>query len=139
MSGPNWKPLKGAYVLERKRKQREHKAREASVMAAVKAADEHRCRVPGCRYRDVPVDVAHVVHRGMGGNPSEDRTVPELLQTLCRIHHSMFDRGDLHIEPLTRQQYRGPCAYYQSQPGDMKATLLGVESRRVESVTRSVS
>lgn len=130
------KPLKGEYVLERKRAERQHKEREREVMAAVKAEDGHRCRVPGCRYSLLRVEVAHEKHRGMGGNPTEDRTVPEVLIALCLRHHQAYDKGDLEIEPRTERGLRGPCAYTDHSSG--LPVSLGVETRYHYSVTRSV-
>jgi hypothetical protein len=104
------KPLRGAYTLERKRKAREHKAREADIMRQVKAEDGHKCRVPRCA--DQPVGVAHEDHRGMGGNPAEHKTVPSKLITLCTRHHSMWDRALMDIVPVTDRRLRGACEFY---------------------------
>lgn len=39
------------------------------------------------------LEYAHLEHRGMGGNPTGDRTQPEKLITLCFICHGLFDAG----------------------------------------------
>lgn len=106
------KPPRGSYAEERKARQRQHKDREAAIMRQVKAEDGHACRVPHCKSKTV--SVAHEAHRGMGGNATEDRTVPEKLITLCLRHHDMWDRKlrpDLDIVPLTDRLLRGPCEF----------------------------
>lgn len=106
------KPPRGEYAAERKARQRQHKEREAATMRAVKAEDGHACRVPNCKAKTV--EVAHAKHRSMGGNPTEDRTTPDQLITLCIRHHDMWDRvqpPDLDIVPLTNRQFRGPCEF----------------------------
>src|SRR4051812_19382491 len=104
------KPIKGEYLLSRKTAQQQHKAREAKTMRDVKKRDGRKCRVPRCPYakRELPIDVCHVTHRGMGGNPKEDRTTTGLLFCACRVHHGMYDRGDLVVDPLTRDGMDGP-------------------------------
>jgi hypothetical protein len=124
------KPLRGAYDAERKRKKREHKGRESDVMSGVRREDGNRCRVPRCGHRDLTVDVMHRQHRGMGGNPAEDRTVPEGLMCGCRIHHSAYDRGRLEIHELTDLGWRGACEYY------MDGVFIGRETTARVSVTR---
>lgn len=125
------KPIKGEYARERKTKERRHKDREAAIMRAVIAEDGHKCRVPGCRT-DLRVACAHEDHRGMGGNPSEDRTVPEKLIALCVTHHAYYDRGELVITPLTDRRLRGQCVY------EFKGAYLGTDSIHRISVERSI-
>jgi hypothetical protein len=124
------KPLRGAYTLERKRKAREHKAREADIMRRVVAEDGHKCRVPRCAFGGLRVECAHQVHRGIGGNKAEDRTLPHLLIALCQSHHAMWDRGKLDIVPLTEQGMRGPCEFHYGP------VLIGRETTARVSVTR---
>lgn len=122
------KPLRGAYTMERRQREAQHKAREQRIMADVKAEDRHKCRVPRCPYTRASVEVAHEVHRGMGGNPREDRTVPEQLITLCAPHHGLYDAGDLKIEPSNARGLRGPCAYYERHRETGQWQCIGVES-----------
>lgn len=126
------KPLRGEYDAERKSKKRQHKTRESLVMRGVRREDGNKCRVPKCQHRELTVDVMHRVHRGMGGNPLEDRTVPEGLMCGCRIHHSAYDRGRLEIVELTDQGWRGACEFY------MDGVFLGRERIERVSVERSV-
>ncbi len=131
------KPITGEYVLQRRAAQQQHKSREAKTMRDVRRRDGDKCRVPQCEYakRNLPIDVCHTRHRGMGGNPKEDRTVPELLFCACRIHHGLYDRGELDVEPLTTSGMDGPVAFSRrSESGRLEC--IGVERRIGVSETR---
>lgn len=70
--------------------------------------DRYRCVWPGCstsewdqRFFGVnptaenlarPLQLAHLVHRGMGGSKYANR--PDNCVTLCRLHHDIFDGRD---------------------------------------------
>lgn len=131
------KPLKGEYLLQRKEARAARVAAEQKVMQDAKKRDGGKCRVPRCEYakRELPVDPCHFTHRGMGGNPDGDRTTREQVISLCRIHHSMFDRGDLDISPMTDAGADGPCAYsVRSESGRMEhiatETVIGISTTR---------
>jgi hypothetical protein len=83
-------------------------------MRAAKTRDGHRCRVPRCEYRrqGMPIDACHLTHRGMGGNPSGDRTTRDQIVSLCRIHHGLLDQGLMHVEPLTSAIADGPLEFF---------------------------
>ena len=60
--------------------------------------DGYECKWPGCGS-DIgfppatnPLEMAHLVHRGMGG--SKERNTLDGCITLCRYHHSIFDGRD---------------------------------------------
>ena len=106
------KPPKGEALLARKTSEAEHKAREQAIMRDAVRRDGHRCRVPDCTYRTMPIDPCHEQHRGMGGNPAEDRTTVETVIAACRIHHGLYDRGELDITPLTANGFRGRCEFF---------------------------
>jgi hypothetical protein len=107
------KPSRGAYLLERKAKRKARVVAEQKQMQAAKRRDGGKCRYPGCWFKDMPVDAAHFQHRGIGGNPSGDRTTRATVISLCRIHHGQYDGALLEIEPLTDQMFDGPCVYYK--------------------------
>ena len=79
-------------------------------MRAALRRDHYRCRWPNCEYAklDLPIDACHETHRGMGGNPKLDRTTRQTVLALCRIHHGLWDRGEITITPLTREGFDGP-------------------------------
>jgi len=126
------KPVKGEYRMEQKRREREHKAREKTIMAAVVVEDGRKCRVPKCAT-GLRIECAHEIHRGMGGNPDESRTIPEGLIALCVRCHSLYDTGRLEITPKTDQRLRGACEYY------LDGKFVGAEPVVRVSVTRSAS
>lgn len=132
------KPIRGSALLERRERQAAHKAREAAVMQDAKRRDGGKCRVPRCVYakRDLPIDACHWQHRGMGGNPKEDRTTRETVISLCRFHHGQYDKGFIDIEPLTPQAFDGPAAFYE-YTGQGRRECIGVEKVIGVSETRT--
>lgn len=58
--------------------------------ARTKCEDEGSCRISGCSGS--PLQPAHLVHRGMGGDMDADNIIP-----LCLEHHQEFDRHRLDI------------------------------------------
>lgn len=90
---------------------------EKRRMDLVRRTDKY-CRFPwcGCRRFKLTLHVAHLEHRGMGGNPKGDRTAPELLILLCSARHRenaiALDRKTIRIRPLVAKLgTRGPCAF----------------------------
>lgn len=114
------KPPRGEYSLERRGKKRERKLAEDRIMAAARRRDGNKCRFPRCSYKGLIVEVAHFDHRGMGGNPSGDKTQRDLLICLCVRHHDQFDGRALpqiSIDPVpvvggVRRGTDGPCVFY---------------------------
>lgn len=84
--------------LRRKTRLRRSRFAPASEWQRDKVVDQ-RCLVCGER----PVDPAHLVSRSLGGCDHADCVV-----ALCRIHHRMYDRGELdllpHLEPGCRTE-----------------------------------
>lgn len=91
------KPIKGSAWLDAKKRAAEHKRAEDAIMAAVRKLDG-QCRYPLCEHRAKKprLEAGHKRHRGMGGNPTLDRTTPEELMTFCFIDHAAYDRGRRH-------------------------------------------
>jgi hypothetical protein len=124
------RPMRGDYALSRSQRRKAHKAREQKIMRWVKhVRDGNKCRVPRCGYKDLAVDPCHLRHRGMGGNPKEDRTTSATVVALCRWHHGMLDRGDLEIEPLTPAGMDNVVAWYERDQETGKLHCIGIESR----------
>jgi hypothetical protein len=92
------------------------------------------CRFPHCPCRNVNLlqAVAHLQHKGAGGNPKGDRSIPSRMILLCSARHReniiSLDRGTVRIRPLERGKGTGgPCAF----DVDLRAFPLGRrESRR---------
>lgn len=81
------KDAKGTATKQRRAKSRARRAKETATMNAVRA--ERACQIPACpcTARGVAPEIAHRRHRGSGGNPAGDRTVPADLFALCRWRH----------------------------------------------------
>lgn len=98
----------------------ERKVRRAGIERQakqdVKARDHHQCRWPTCQFRRIsqPLDAAHVMAAGMGGDPTSARMRTENLVTICRTHHQgpeSLHSGDLKIEALTPAGADGPLQF----------------------------
>ena len=110
------KPAKGSALLARRQRSASRRAAEQKAMQAAKRRDGHRCMFPGCPYRtlELPIDACHLHgwHRGMGGNPALDRTTPQQIISLCRLHHGEYDAGLIDIRPLDAHRGTdGPCEF----------------------------
>lgn len=83
---------------------------------AVRKADK-RCRFPlcGCGHFRIVLHVAHLTHKGAGGDPTSQRSLPSRMLVLCASRHRenriSLDKGTLRVQPLTRAGTRGPCAF----------------------------
>lgn len=130
------KPLKGTATLERRQRRADVTSHERREMDAAKRRDHGKCRVPRCEYapKKLRIDACHQIHRGMGGNPAKDRTTRATVISLCVVHHGLYDRGELDIEPLTDQHFDGVCAFYavDGQRREHYATerIIGVSEPR---------
>lgn len=116
-------------------------AKEQKAMQAALKRDERKCRKPRCteaKRLDLPIDPCHMKdkHRGMGGNPAGDRTQRQLIISLCRIDHGAYDRGDLWIEPLTADDFDGPCEFHEKHLETGKFQHIGTEKRMGVSTER---
>jgi len=106
-----------------KREERENKAkvRDAAGMG-YQAELEGRCRFPlcGCYERNLFVEVSHQKHKGMGGDPTGERSQPELMICLCNWRHKeakfSVDKGNLRWIPLTDQGANGPVVWEMYLP-----------------------
>jgi len=88
---------------------------------SARARDKFKCRFPWCgcaRIKlsiDARLEVSHDVHKGMGGNPSGDRSTTAGLITLCRHRHQdgrvSRHKGTLRTRYLTHRGNDGPVAW----------------------------
>lgn len=133
---PNWqlgrppltKPGKGEKLVEHRDKTAKEKAHEQKEMQAALKRDERKCRVPRCEHagKKLPIDPCHQQHRGIGGNPSGDRTTRATIISLCRVHHGLYDKCEvLDIQPQTAKVFDGPCDFLA--PVDGKWTVFASE------------
>lgn len=102
---------------DRQRRNRKLKTNEAAEKAIVRARDQ-RCRFPlcGCERLGLPLHVSHAVHKGMGGDPTGDRSVSSLMVLVCAARHRenkiALDKGTLRWEPVTDAGANGPICWW---------------------------
>ena len=110
------KPAKGTLKRERAKRKRGRKSLELEQMQAVRDRDIS-CRFPmcGCRHLGTAFHVAHLRHRGIGGNPAGDRTQRAGMVLFCSTRHHdsiiALDRGTMICEPLTERGTDGPVRW----------------------------
>jgi hypothetical protein len=126
----NWKPAKGTTLLERREKRQAYRRAEEAIKASVRQRDGSRCRVPGCmeQKHGVRLEVAHLDHKGRGGDKQLIRTRADRMLCLCFLHHQgavSHHSRDLRIEPETAAGTDGLCAFFVSDE-QKKWRFLGV-------------
>lgn len=108
------KPSRADRKKAERKVRRERSEAERDHKQAVRDEDG-TCRFPFCICKQTgqPLEVGHRRHKGMGGNPTGDRSTPEGLILLCRTRHQgpklSLHAGTLRIDPLTDRGWRGPC------------------------------
>lgn len=132
-TGPNWKPSRTARKLEEAATKKAAANLEDKAKAAVRRRDRG-CRFPLCGCRKLGLglvasaEVSHQKHKGMGGNPSGDRSTAAGMIQLCRHRHQdgvvSRHRGTLRIFPLNLEQgMDGPVAFCVDMKGAGLYTL----------------
>ena len=114
----NWKPSKISARVVAHRHRQETSAHEKREKATVRRRDPV-CRFPrcACRWLRLALAVAHLRHKGSGGNPSGDRSLAPLMIRLCSARHResyiSLDRETVLITPLSSAAgTRGPCRWF---------------------------
>jgi hypothetical protein len=75
------------------------------------------CRFPACSCQrfDLFLEVSHAEHKGMGGDPTGERSAPEKLILVCNWRHKegryAIDRKNIRWRPLTAEGSNGPVAW----------------------------
>jgi hypothetical protein len=124
MADATWPPrwttshfkARGSLKVKRTLERAPRKAKEEKAKTDVRKADGY-CRFPlcGCKKYQLAKHVAHLEHKGAGGNPAGERSEPKKMITLCAARHRensiSLDRKTVRIEPLTAQGTRGPCRF----------------------------
>jgi hypothetical protein len=96
------------------------------------------CRFPLCECRKfgLALHVSHSRHKGAGGNPKGDRSLPELMVLIDAARHRenrmSIDRGNVKWEPLTKAGSNGPIYWLVNVPAmkDPHAPAKWVEVAR---------
>lgn len=103
-------------TVARRQKRAKEKSTEEKNKREVRKRDK-RCRFPlcGCRKLKILAHVAHLEHKGMGGNPAGDRSDPTKMIYVCACRHRenvvSIDKGTLRVRPLTKAGTEGPVAW----------------------------
>lgn len=110
----------GPTARARKRRSRNVSALETANKKIARDRDG-RCRFPfcGCRSRGLGMKgvltVSHDRHKGIGGDPTGDRSQPELLILLCKWRHQdapvSRHAGTMRTRYLTDAKNDGPVAF----------------------------
>lgn len=115
--GPQFKQAAGSAKVKRGKKREARADREDAKKAEVRLRDRY-CRFPLCgckRFQLALREVSHSKHKGMGGNPAEDRSDPDSMVLLCDARHKAnkfsVDRKTLRWKPLTKDGSDGPIAW----------------------------
>ena len=134
-----WKPPPLARKVRKAIARKPQVSKERANMDAVRREDKY-CRFPwcGCRKFKLTLHVAHLHHRGIGGNPKGDKSDPSKMILLCSARHRenaiSLDRKTLRIRPLTDKGTRGPCAFdvdmrtYRGQGGESEWSEVARET-----------
>lgn len=140
MSGtPMWKPEKGTATKERRATKRGRRATETTNKESVRHRDHKRCRFPlcGCFRRRLRLEVSHDRHKGIGGNPKGDRSLPPGLILMCWHRHQSgaFSRHRMTIRNvyLTDQGNDGPVAW-EVKRAELLEQLEDAKARRNDQV-----
>lgn len=116
----NWKPLRGTAKRERIDRKRKADAREDREKTKVRKRDGH-CRWPHftpedqelCRRTRV-TEVAHLTHKGMGGDPQTIRSrAPLMIRVCCHQGPGSLHSGDRRVVFLTPKKADGALAFLE--------------------------
>lgn len=121
---------KGPTARARAARARWLRDREHQHKVKAKFRDGLRCRFPLCRCwhplcgRKGALTSSHDDHKGMGGDPTGERSLPECLITLCKWRHQdapiSRHAGTLRTRYLTLAKNDGPVAW------EIAAAALGL-------------
>jgi hypothetical protein len=127
-AGPMFKTKTRTIEKQRRRYLVARQERTNKLTAA--ARDGFRCRFPfcGCRERGYNPEVAHLTHKGMGGDPKGLRSQVDNLITLCGWRHRegviSLHKGTLRVLPRTADGTNGPVSWqmeacaFAGEPGE---------------------
>lgn len=136
----------GTFTRERRKKHAEAKINERTEKLKARKRDHAAChgycRWPGCRCR-LSIEVAHLEHKGSGGDVRTIRSTVEKLICVCQMDHRGphgIDTGDREVRPMTPLGTNGPCAFWIAvQDGEQRVmrpfayeTSIGVYRYDVE-------
>lgn len=116
MITPNFKEPRVSTAARRRRKGARLKRAENANKAEVRVRDVV-CRFPlcACRLFNLFLEVSHQEHKGMGGDPSGERSKPWIMVLVCNWRHKesklSIDKKGLRVVALTPAGTDGPIAW----------------------------
>lgn len=113
------KPARGAAKLDRIVRKRKADDREDREKTKVRKRDGH-CRWPHLDpdarelCRRTRTEVAHLTHKGMGGDPRTIRSrAPLMIRVCCHQGPGSLHSGDRKVQFLSPQKADGPLAFLE--------------------------
>lgn len=120
-TAPAWKTSRTATKKTKVKGRSELKTAETNHKKTAKKRDHYRCRFPLCGCKtlglalDARLEASHHTHKGMGGDPTGERSLPWLLVSLCKHRHQdgaiSIHKGTLRPKFLSTKAYDGPIAW----------------------------
>ena len=124
------KPERGAHRLQQRENRLEDQRKERAAKDEAKRRDGYRCRWPHhtasergtCKL--FAIEVAHIGHKGMGGDKKQLRTDAKTLITFGKRCHDIYDgrlgpgrsRRVEFLDP--KRKANGPCVFWQKRDGE---------------------
>jgi hypothetical protein len=111
------KPAKGSGLIARKLSKNARRAFEERQKKIVRKRDQ-RCRWPrceNCRLYKPRLEVAHLVAKGIGGDPRNTKSTADQMILLDYLTHQGPDGLEQHgrwIDPVTDRGTAGPCEFW---------------------------
>lgn len=112
------KPSRGEKKHEHRQRHAKADAREARHKTTVRKRDWYRSRWPGDDA--TPLEVAHLTHKGIGGDAKTERSIPALMVLVSRAVHQgprSLHSGDRRVVFLTPECANGPIAFHEKRGG----------------------
>ena len=117
------KPVRGTAKLARIRRKKKADSREDKEKTIVRKRDGH-CRWPHLNpdhaelCRRTRTEVAHLTHKGMGGDPQTLRSrAPLMIRVCCHQGPGSLHSGDRKVAYLTKKKADGPLAFFERRAG----------------------
>jgi hypothetical protein len=108
------KPSRGEAKADHRKRHADADNREERNKTKVRRRDSHRSRWPGDDGQ--PLEVAHLNHKGIGGDSTTARSVTPLMILVSKAVHQgpkSLHSGDRKVLFLTPEKADGPCAFLE--------------------------
>jgi hypothetical protein len=110
------KPARGFAKYQRREKHAKADNKEARNKTAVRKRDGYTSRWPDDDGQ--PLEVAHLTHKGMGGDITTTRSTPDRMILVSRAVHQgprSLHSGDRRVVFLTPERTNGPVAFLEKR------------------------